>query len=142
MADIRHSLQIGATPEAIFPLISTASGFAQWWSQDVTQAGDEVELGFFNRSTIYRLRKSVSRPPLEIDWLCESGKEWAGTRLIFHLQPVNSGTLVRFTHSNWESESDYFISCTTVWGELMFRLRAAAEGQPQGPLFLANSLAY
>jgi len=142
MADIRHSLQISATPEAIYPLVSTAGGFAQWWSEDSTGSDGHAELGFFHRTTIYRLRRVAAQPPQSIEWLCESGKEWTGTRLFFHLEPVKAGTLVRFTHAGWEAETDYFVSCTTVWGELMFRLRAAAEGHGRGALFLANSLAY
>ncbi len=142
MPDIRHSLQISASPEAIYPLVSTASGFEQWWSQDVSASDGLVELGFFHRTTIYRLRRHSAEPPQRIEWLCESGKEWAGTRLLFRLEPVKAGTLARFTHAGWELDTDYYISCTTVWGELMFRLRAAAEGHPQGPLFLSNSLAY
>ena len=49
---------------------------------------------------------------------------------------------MRFTHAEWQAETDYFVSCTTVWGELMFRLKAVAEGKPRGPLFLPGSLAY
>lgn len=63
-------------------------------------------------------------------------------RLVFELEGAGGGTLVRFTHAGWQSESDYFVSCATVWGELMFRLKAAAEGKPRGPLFLQGSLAY
>jgi hypothetical protein len=37
---------------------------------------------------------------------------------------------------------DYFTSCNTTSGELIFRLKAAAEGKPRGPLFLAADLAY
>jgi hypothetical protein len=74
--------------------------------------------------------------------LCETGAEWAGTRLLFHLVAASNGTLLRFTHAGWSSETDYFVNCTTTWGELMFRLKAAAEGKPRGPLFLPDSLAY
>ena len=152
MADIRHSLQISAPPTVIYPLVSTAPGFAQWWSQDVSEDVSEaeglVQLGFFKRNTIYRLRRTGSQPPNRIDrperieWMCESGKEWAGTLLVFHLEAVPTGTLLGFTHAGWESDTPYFISCNTVWGELLFRLKAAAEGHPRGPLFLADSLAY
>ena len=142
MPDIRHMLEIAGVPEAIYPLISTRAGFAQWWSQDSTGSEQEAELGFFNRTTIYRLRRIAAEPPASIEWLCESGKEWTGTRLFFHLTPVKDATVVRFTHAAWEAETDYFVSCTTAWGELLFRLRAAAEGHPRGPLFLASSLGY
>jgi len=36
----------------------------------------------------------------------------------------------------------YFISCNTTWGELMYRLKAAAEGKTVAPLFSATGLAY
>jgi uncharacterized protein YndB with AHSA1/START domain len=142
MSDIRHSLQISASPEAIYPLISTAQGLAQWWAADVLETAAHVELGFFKRATVYRLKLERNQPPNQAEWLCETGAEWSGTRLRFQLQAASGGTLVRFTHADWQAETDYFVSCTTVWGELMFRLKAAAEGHSRGPLFLADSLTY
>jgi uncharacterized protein YndB with AHSA1/START domain len=142
MADIRHALEISAPPDAVYPLVSTAAGLAQWWAADVNEREDEVELGFFNRGTVYRLKAMVELPPSRFEWLCLTGQEWSGTRLLFHLLPAGDGTVLRFTHAEWQSETDYFVSCTTVWGELMFRLKAAAEGKPRGPLFLSDSLAY
>ena len=144
MADMRHSITIDAPPENVYPLISSAAGLSQWWAEDANEntSSGAVELGFFERTTVYRLRLLVAKPPLNAEWVCESGKEWIGTSLIFHLQPGASGTLLRFTHANWLDESEYFVSCTTTWGELMFRLKAAAEGKSRGPLFLAKSLAY
>jgi uncharacterized protein YndB with AHSA1/START domain len=142
MADILHSIQISAPADAIYPLISTAQGLAQWWASDVTETGGAVELGFFNRQTVYRLRAQINQPPSRFEWACETGKEWAGTRLIFKLEPAGKRTLVRFTHAGWQSATDYFASCTTTWGELMFRLKAAAEEKSRGPLFLASSLTY
>ncbi|MBZ5596648.1 MAG: SRPBCC domain-containing protein [Acidobacteriia bacterium] len=142
MADILHSLQISAPAGAIYPLVSTAQGLAEWWAADVTEASGAVELGFFNRQTVYRLRPLVHQPPSHCEWSCETGAEWSGTRLVFKLEPAGQGMLVRFTHAGWQSATDYFVSCTTVWGELMFRLKSAAEGKPRGPLFLPGSLAY
>jgi hypothetical protein len=72
----------------------------------------------------------------------ETGKEWAGTRLIFTLELLPSGTVVRFTHAGWASETDYFVSCNTTWGALMMRLKAAGEGKPGGPLFLKDGMEY
>jgi hypothetical protein len=142
MADILHSIQISDSADAIYPLISTAQGLAQWRAADVTENGGAVELGFFNRQTVYRLRAQVNQRPSHFEWACETRKEWAGTRLIFKLEPAGSGTLVRFTHAGWQSATDYFVACTTTWGELMFRLKSVAEGKSRGPLFLPSSLAY
>ena len=142
MADIVHSIQISAAVQDIYPLVSTAAGLARWWAADVTESGGAVELGFFNRQTVYRLRPQGQQPPHRAEWLCETGEEWGGTRLIFALEQHGSGTLLQFTHAGWRSETDYFVSCNTTWGELMFRLKSGAEGKSRGPLFLRESLGY
>jgi len=142
MADIMHSLQIAARPEQIWPLVSTGPGMAQWWAADVSVNGDTVELGFFKRNTMYRLRPLVNEPNQRMEWRCETGKEWSGTRIVFQLLAMEKGTLVKFKHAEWEAATDYFVSCNTVWGALMFRLKSAAEGKPAGPLFTADAMAY
>ena len=73
MPDIHHSIQIVAKPETVYPLLATAKGFGQWWAADVTESGGAVELGFFNRATIYRLRLVVGQPPVLAEWVCETG---------------------------------------------------------------------
>lgn len=142
MADIQHALQIAAKPEVIYPLIATAHGLGQWWAADITSSGDTVDLGFFNRATVYKLKIEIDKPPVEVQWECRSGDEWSGTHILFRLEARGAGTLLRFTHAGWRSETDYFVACNTTWGELMYRLKAAAEGHSRGPLFLTGDMAY
>lgn len=142
MADIKHSIPIVSSPQSVYPLVSSASGFAKWWATDVTESQGKVELGFFNRSTLYRVRLKTNDAPQHAEWICETGDEWNGTHLVFRPESTAAGTLLRFAHAGWKSETDYFTACNTTWGELMYRLKAAAEGKNPGPLFLANALAY
>ncbi|MBZ5578322.1 MAG: SRPBCC domain-containing protein [Acidobacteriia bacterium] len=142
MPDLIHSIRIAASPDAVYRLVSTAAGFAEWWAADVTGKDGLVDLGFFHRQTVYRLRMQNSDPPHRAEWLCETGQEWATTHLVFQLEPAGGGTLLRFAHAGWSSPTDYFVSCNTTWGGLMFRLRAAAEGKSPGPLFPPEGLAY
>ena len=153
MAKIKLLIAIKAPVGRVFPLLATGDGLAQWWAADVSENGDEVTLGFFNRSSTYQLRRtraiapgdaatSVGAPSGGAEWLCLNGQEWQGTRILFDLAENKGMTLVRFTHADWKSETDYFTSCTTTWGELMFRLKAAAEGKARGPLFSATDMAY
>jgi uncharacterized protein YndB with AHSA1/START domain len=144
MPDIKHSIQIAAEPRVVYPLVATAEGFSRWWAADITEekATGNVELGFFNRATVYGLRPVQISAPREAHWLCQTGKEWSGTRLLFNLAEQKGQTVVRFTHAGWAAETDYFVSCNTTWGELMFRLKAAAEGKNPGPLFSKTGLAY
>ena len=142
MPDIKHAILISMTADPIYSLVATAHGFSRWWAADVTDASGVVELGFFNRTTVYRLRLTANRPPTRAEWICESGGEWNQTRLVFQIEPSTSGTLLRFVHGDWRAETDYFTACNTTWGELMFRLKAVAEGQPEQPLFSASGTRY
>lgn len=142
MADIRHSISIAAPAERVYPLVASVKGFTLWWAEDVTDnSNGTLELGFFNRATVYRLAPVRMKASL-VEWQCETGQEWSGTRLIFEITAQGGNTLLHFTHADWKSETQYFISCNTVWGELMFRLKAVAEGKTPGPLFTASAVAY
>jgi len=143
MAQIKHSILIQAPAERIHPLVASANGFTQWWAADVTETDGVVELGFFKRATIFRLQPTRIDPPREAQWLCMSGHEWQDTKLLFNLAVGQPGqTLLHFTHADWREETEYFVSCTTTWGELMFRIKAAAEGKALGPLFSATGMGY
>ena len=142
MADIKHSIPISEVPERIYPLVATANGFSHWWAERIVESAGAVELGFFKRSTMYRVKLEVDKAPVHAEWVCDSGDEWKATHLIFRLEPANSGTLLRFTHAGWKKETDYFVACTTTWGELMYRLKAVAEGKKPGPLFRVAEMAY
>ena len=143
MPDIFHRIEVSARSEAVFPRIASGPGFQEWWAEDVVVRPDgAVELGFFGRATVYRLRAVGLESARKAIWACETGQEWSGTRLLFELEAQGATTVVRFTHAGWARASDFFVSCNTTWGGLMFRLKAAAEGRAPGPLFLANSLAY
>ena len=85
---------------------------------------------------------NVDKPPSNAEWVCETGDEWSGSHITFRLEDTKSGTLLHFTHGGWRSESAYFISCNITWGELMYRLKAVAEGKSPGLLFRAADIAY
>jgi hypothetical protein len=142
MADIHHAILIAASPEKIYPLVATARGFGEWWAEDITESAGKVELGFFKRATIYRLSLITGQPPTHADWMCETGDQWNQTHISFTLEARGAQTFLSFAHSGWPSETEYFTSCNTTWGELMFRLKSAAEGKSKGPLFRATELAY
>ena len=144
MPEIKHSIQIGAAPPLVYPLVASADGFSRWWASNVTEdkITGNIELGFFKRATVYGLHPVQITTPRQAHWRCQSGKQWSGTRLLFDLAEQKGQTLLRFTHADWQAETDDFIACTTTRGELMFRRKATAEGKSPGPLFVATGLAY
>ncbi len=143
MPDIRHSVEIDASLEAVFPLVATPDGFQQWWAADVvTKPSGDVDIGFFNRGMVFHLRLETIEKPHVARWSVRADAEWDETRLIFECSESDDRCVLHFTHWDWPRESEYFVSCNTTWGELMFRLKAAAEGKPRGPLFLATAVAH
>jgi uncharacterized protein YndB with AHSA1/START domain len=143
MPDIHHLIQIQAKPETMFPLIATPGGLSKWWAEDVfDETSTECSLGFFNRGTIYRLSRQSGALVQKVVWKCESGKEWQGTTITFEVAPSAAGSSLRFAHAGWQAETDYFTSCNTTWGELMFRLMAVAQSQNVGPLFRKSGIGY
>jgi hypothetical protein len=91
---------------------------------------------------VYGLHPIQIAAPGQAHWLCQTGKEGTGTRLLIDLTEQKGQTQVRFTHADWQAETDYFVACNTTWGELIFRLKAAAEGKTPGPLFSKTGMAY
>lgn len=140
MPDIKQAVQVDAPAGNVYSLIRCGEGFSKWWAEDVVVRPDTVDLGFFNRATVYSVQL-VKSTPGETEWFCQNGKEWKGTRLRFTLSETRGQTLLRLTHADWEAETDYFVSCNTTWGALMFRLKATAEGQATVPLFSKNGWA-
>ena len=143
MPDLHHLVRIAAPVTRVNPLVCTGKGFRKWWAEDVESAPDGVvTLGFFDRSTVYVLRPIGQATVSRAEWRCESGDEWSGTRLLFELERQANETVVRFTHADWKAATDYFVSCNTTWGRLMFLLKAAAEEQSSDPLFRRNGMGY
>ena len=77
-------------PGTIYPLVATGSGLGRWWAEDISGSGGAVELGFFDRATVYRLRLKNDKPPVEAEWSCETGEEWKRTRISFRLEENES----------------------------------------------------
>ena len=102
MADIKCSISIDTPRERVFPLIASGSGFARWWATDVIEdySTGIIEVAFFNRATVYRLKPIRSSTSWTTEWMCQTGQEWAGTRLLFELTETSGKTQLRFMHAD------------------------------------------
>jgi len=137
MAEIKHRIPIKAAPAKVYAAIATETGLRCWWTADSTtdeKVGGKAEFGFDKRGTVFRMRIEQLEPGKRVVWSCHGGfPEWEGTILTWDLSPDKYGTTLRFTHSNWKSESDYYAMCNSTWGELMYRLKDYVEGKNPGP---------
>ena len=146
MAEIKHQIPIQAPPEKVYAAIATQAGLRGWWTADTTaddKVGGKAEFGFDRRGMVFRMNIEKLDPARRVVWSCQGDHpEWNGTLLTWEVTPQNGGTTLRFIQSGWKTVSDFCAMCNSTWGELMYRLKAAAEGHSRGPLFLRASLGY
>ena len=137
MPEIRHLISIEAPPQKVYAALATSAGLASWWTADSTAdgtVGGKAEFGFDHRSVIYRMAIETLDSNRQVVWTCRGGNpEWVGTTLTWTIEPSDGGSLLRFTQSGWRDMTDMVATCNSTWGELMYRLKASAEGKNPGP---------
>lgn len=140
MPDLRHAISIAASAEDVFEAVSTREGFARWWTSNVeteaTEEGERFVFGFDEGAVQARFRVEERDPPRQLELACLGGiEDWEGTRLVFEVEPIEGGTLVRFDHAGWTTEDWYFRQCNSTWGHLMYHLKRACEEGVEAPFF-------
>jgi uncharacterized protein YndB with AHSA1/START domain len=137
MADLKHQIDIEASPDQVYAALATSEGLAGWWTADAhaeETIGGKAEFGFNKRAAVYRMTISELDPGKQVVWSCQGDNpEWAGTKLTWTITPEGAGSVLRFTHGGWKSASDFFAMCNSTWGELMNRLKGYLEGRAPGP---------
>ena len=130
MHSIKHQLQIKASPEKVYRALTSTEGLRGWWTLEAKadeQVGGVAEFIFgeqyHNKMKIIKL---VSNKLVE--WECiEGDKEWIETNFVFDLEEKDGDTTLRFIHSNWKEETDFFASCNYHWGYYLRSLKLYCE---------------
>ena len=137
MADLKHQIDIKASPQQVYAALATTTGLASWWTADARaeqKIGGKAKFGFNRRGAVYRMRIVALDPARQVVWSClGEHPEWRNTSLTWTITPDGAGSVLRFTHGGWKAESDFFAMCNSTWGELMYRLKGYLEGAAPGP---------
>jgi uncharacterized protein YndB with AHSA1/START domain len=137
LAEMRHQIPIKAAPEKVYAAITTPTGLRGWWTADTKadeKAGGKAEFGFDKRGMVFRMTIDKLEPGKSVVWRCYGDHpEWDGTTLTWNIAQEGDVTVLRFNHSGWKAVTDFYASCNSTWGELMFRLKNYAEGRKPGP---------
>ena len=130
MPDIKHYLIIESSPQKVYEAITTKHGFANWWTPKTKIVNKTGDINIFDFGNRYHNEMKIIdlQPNKRVEWECLVGdKEWIGTKLIFELEEKDNETILRFTHSNWKAETDFFASCNFEWGYYMRSLKSYCE---------------
>lgn len=130
MASIKHYLRIKALPEKVYSALTTSEGLKGWWTVNTNteeKIGGIAEFIFgeryHNKMEIIKLKRNR-----RVEWKCFQGdKEWINTTFEFDIEGKEEDTILRFSHSNWKEETDFFASCNYQWGYYMRSLANYCE---------------
>jgi uncharacterized protein YndB with AHSA1/START domain len=131
MTDLFHNVPINAAPDKVYAAIATQAGMQGWWTRDTTmtaKVGGKAEFGFDNRGMVFRMTDDDLKPNRSVRLNCSGDHpEWAGTTLEWRVEPTPDGSVLKFIHRGWRETTDFASSCNSMWGQLMFRLKAFVE---------------
>jgi uncharacterized protein YndB with AHSA1/START domain len=130
MAAIHHQVGIRGSRAQIYQALTTDKGLATWWTTDTQGAGEVgsiIQFRFNGDGPDFEVMELI--PNRQVRWR-HSGtmpEEWMGTEIIFSLSQFEQQVMVRFSHSQWPSASDFMAHCSTKWGTFLLSLKAAIE---------------
>ncbi len=134
MAEMKHQIPIKTSPAKAYAAIATPAGLKTADTNAEERVGGKAEFGFDRRSMVFRMKVEKLEPGKLVVWSCQGEHpEWAGSTLTWNISNEDGVTVVRFTHGGWKSVSDFFATCNSTWGELMYRLQSCLEGRNPGP---------
>jgi uncharacterized protein YndB with AHSA1/START domain len=141
MPDIMHLLKIHASPEQIYPALTTAEGIRAWWTRDATlesKVGSTAEFGFHQRKVVTRVRIAELTPPTRVKWTTLASNApggWSGTTITFELRAEGSDTVLLFAQRGYPRADEGYARVTTGWGVYLHSLQSYIEtgtGAPHG----------
>jgi uncharacterized protein YndB with AHSA1/START domain len=123
---IKHLFHIDAPKQKVFEAISTINGLSNWWT--VKTSGSDSLGGIiqfrFGEMGGPDMKVTEIKPVEKVSWECvESPHGWVGHKFTFMLDENDNKTRVRFSHSGWKEEDDFYAICTFTWGRYMESLR-------------------
>ncbi len=136
MYTIKHLFHIDAPESDVYNAITTIEGLKGWWTHHTEGSCDLGQIIKFNFPP--RFSNSMRVTQLEtnklVSWEClEGAPDWIGTNVYFLLDRNENKTRLRFSHSGWQLNDDFYAMCCFSWGRYLESLRQliqTGKGQP------------
>jgi uncharacterized protein YndB with AHSA1/START domain len=130
MNEINHQVGIKSSAEELYDLLTTDTGLAKWWTNDVSGAGGVgsiIEFRFNGGGPDFSIAELV--PNKTVRWKHSGSipEAWMGTEVSFEIIPDQQQIFVRFKHSHWKDSTDFMAHCSTKWAVFLLSLKQAAE---------------
>lgn len=127
---IYHNLLIKASPKIIFDAVSQPKHLDNWWtlkSSGEPKLNSEYNLNFTDEYNWFcKVSKFKENQSIQFK-MTKADEDWKPTTFGFELEPHENGTLVRFSHTDWEEPNDHFKVASFCWAILLNGLKNYLE---------------
>jgi hypothetical protein len=120
-------LEVDQTPRQVYDAVVDVRS---WWFGDIV--GSTERLGDEFTYSVPGIHWNAMRitelvPESRVAWLVTDSRldftatrdEWTGTTITFDIDPVDTGTRLRFTHDGLVPEHECFTDCSNAWGSFV-----------------------
>jgi uncharacterized protein YndB with AHSA1/START domain len=135
--DFESAMELAASLEAVHAALTNAASVARWWGPTTGSAEEGATLVVsFEGGTHPIVIRVESAEKGRVVWQVKSAPltpEWAGTTIVFELEPHGEGTTVHFRHDGLTPQLECFDMCHAGWTYYLASLVdyvERGEGQP------------
>jgi len=116
--DFRSTKTFAAAPDAVFSALTHIDDLTGWWTPTGggADAGDTLRFLMGDQEVVMRVDEADR--PSRVRWsvlVCEPAPDWVGTSITFDLEPVETGTELRFQHHGLNPGLECFEMCQAGW---------------------------
>ena len=136
MFSINHLLYIDVAIPCVYRALTSISGLQHWWTEETsgsTDLNEVIEFRFGDSGYIAMKVETLIENKI-VQWKCVDGADdWIDTFVSFELDQNDDKTRLRFTHGNWQDNSDFYAHCSFSWSRYLESLRQylqTGKGQP------------
>ncbi len=121
---------VKAAREAVYKALTEETGLSAWFTADSAVEGSRVDFGFDGGQRAIIVEVARLEPHQSVEWIMLQGfPTWELTqaRITWTLTPYENATMIRFSHSGWETTDGAFASVAYKWAGYIASLKAYVE---------------
>jgi uncharacterized protein YndB with AHSA1/START domain len=146
--DFHSTKTFAAAPDAVFSALTDIDALTGWWTPagGSGAAGETLRFLMGDKEVVMQVEEADR--PSHVRWnvlVCEPVPDWVGTSITFDLEPLGTGTVLRFHHHGLNPGLDCFDMCQAGWARhlaSLVDLVEHGEGTPNPPLDAARFAAW
>jgi uncharacterized protein YndB with AHSA1/START domain len=121
--DYQATMNINASPDAVFEALATTAGLSGWWSVATGSGSTGGELVFRFGDRRKFIHVDNAERPSRVRWnvrISEPSPEWNGTAIAFDLTSNDDDqTRLRFRHHGLTPQLECFGDCSVAWATVL-----------------------